>query len=406
MDKIFLSYSRKNKKHVGLLAAQLKARGLRTWQDVSDLLLGKPTEQEIRQALAADCCAFLIYLTRQSLQSKYIMTVELPAALRRQEQDPSFAIIPVFHGVSPSEAGDATMAATGRDMAVFHGVSIRGPKRITSEDAVSKLRSEFGKVARRALHEYLGRRAPTVSARRGGDLILDVHTKHYTAYPQAADLTLDWLSFFSDASLASPLVWSDTLVPALRDVKESAAQECGTGCMHIRAKAHLSAGVALGFAFRSPSGFTLDVTQGDDTWTTSCVPRDPAPLTVSVKGGSVGSRDLAAELSITGDVSEAVDKLVRDRGRDFRARVAFRPPAGDARNAVAGPEEALAMAVQVATDIRRLREEYGADVTHLFAAAPLALAVLLGHQLNACGPIQMYEYYNPDTKYVPSCLLA
>jgi hypothetical protein len=101
-----------------------------------------------------------------------------------------------------------------------------------------------------------------------------------------------------------------------------------------------------------------------------------------------------------------VDNHVRERGQGFRARVKFQPAGGWSRDAVAGSGEAFAMAFQVAMEIRRARAQYGTDKTHVFAMMPLALAMLLGHQLNACGPIQLYEYDKGSSRYEAACLLV
>ena len=407
MHKIFLSYRRNNLDEVLLLANQLKARGLSTWQDVSDLSLGRPTEQQIRDALALECDGFLVYLTKDSLESDYVMKVELLAALRQRDDDPEFAIIPVFRGISIADAKDATVAVVGRDITTFSGVKISDPKRISTEKARSRLRSELATVAGRALQAALKRNTYSFTADQDRRLILDIHTRQYTRQTQVPDLDLDWRGFFNEGgSLPSPLVWADTLLPALTDIKQGVATEYGTGTVYVRAKAHLSVGVALGFAFRATTGFHLNVVQGQDLWATDCTPQDREPLVVSTTGGGIDSRDLAVELSITGDVAPKVDSFVRKRGQTFRARVKFQPPAGAGRDAVAGTEEALAMAIQVCMEIRRVRGEYGTDKTHVFAMMPLALAMLLGHQLNACGPVQMYEYDNETSSYQPSCLLT
>lgn len=407
MAKIFLSYKRKDLDEVVMLANQLKARGLSTWQDVSDLSLGRPTEQQIRDALALECVGFLVYLTKDSLESDYVMKVELAAALRQRDDDPGFAIIPVFRGISIADAKDATVAVVGRDITTFSGVKISAPKRTSTDKARSRLRSELGTVAQRALQAALKRNTYSFTADQGRRLILDVHTRQYTRQPQAPDLDLDWRPFFNEGgSLPSPVVWADTLLPALTDIKQAVAKEYGTRTVYIRAKAHLSVALALGFTFRATTGFHLDVLQGQEVWTTNCTPQDREPLVVRATEGAIDSRDLAVELGIRRDVSSAVDNIVRKRGQEFRARVRLQPPVGPDEDAVASTEEALAMAKQIANEIRQLPGKYGTDTTHVFAAMPLAVAALLGHQLNACGRIQLYEYNNEDNNYEASCLLV
>jgi hypothetical protein len=71
---------------------------------------------------------------------------------------------------------------------------------------------------------------------------------------------------------------------------------------------------------------------------------------------------------------------------------------------VEGEQEAQQIAKTIVKTIKRLRDQEGyRQELHLFTALPTALAVMLGCQLNACGPIQLYEYSkNGDHSYYPA----
>ncbi|TEU17246.1 MAG: toll/interleukin-1 receptor domain-containing protein, partial [Anaerolineales bacterium] len=384
----FISYSRKNLDEVITLAGELKARGLRLWQDISDLAPGRPTEEQIRAALAEECGSFLVYLTPESLQSKYVMRVELQAALDKWRQDRQFTIIPVFRGLTIPQAGAATRSQTGRDITIFHGVMI--PANISGDS--EEFRTSLGNAARQALAGSLERRAPIFKADPSRRPVLDLHTRQYTARPTEADLDLDWRSFFKGRIAPSALDCSATLLPALESIRETIASTWGLRSVSVRAKAHISAGIALGFAFRAPTGFHLTVEQNGDVWGTEVIPASDNPLTVMETGGSIEAEDLAVQLSVAHDISRDVDRFVQARGEPFRARVTLQPHVGYGRKSVANAQQALSMAIQAAEVIRHIRDERRALRTHLFAAVPIGLAVLLGYQLNACGPIQLYEY--------------
>ena len=401
-EKTFISYSRKNLDEVIILAGELKARGLRLWQDLSDLAPGRPTEEQIRMALAEECESFLVYLTPESLQSEYVMRVELQAALDQWGRDHQLTIIPVFRGVTIPQAGAATMSQTGRDITIFSGARIPANMSGDSEE----FRTSLGSVARQTLEGSLERRAPMFKADPSRQPVLDLHTRQYTAYPTKADLDLDWRSFFKGRIAPSALDCSATLLPALESIRETIASKWGLRSVHVRAKAHISAGIALGFAFRDPTGFHLTVEQNGDVWGTEVIPEPEKPLTVMETGSSIESEDLAVQLSIAQDTSSGVDRFVRARGELFRARVNLQPPMGYGRKSVANAPQALSMAIQAAEVIRHIRDERGALRTHLFAAVPIGLAALLGHQLNACGPIQLYEYDKERLTYVPSFMLV
>ncbi len=400
--KTFISYSRQNLDEVITLAGELKARGLRLWQDVSDLAPGRPTEEQIRAALAEECESFLVYLTPESLQSEYVMRVELQAALDQWRWDRQFTIIPVFRGVAIPQVGAATMSQTGRDITIFHGVMI--PADISGDS--EEFRTSLGSAARQVLEGSLERRAPMFKADPSRQPVLDLHTRQYTARPTEADLDLDWRPFFKGRIAPSALDCSATLLPALKSIRETVASKWGLRSVHVRAKAHISAGLALGFAFRDPTGFQLTVEQNGEVWGTEVIPASDNPLTVAETGGSIGSEDLAVQLSVAHDISRDVDRFVQARGEAFRARVTLQPRVGCGRESVADAQQALSMAVQAAKAIRCIRDERRALRTHLFAAVPIGLAVLLGHQLNACGPIQLYEYDKERLTYVPSFMLV
>ena len=96
----FLSYKRQDAEQVRSLQQHLKARGVRAWRDITDIMLGGFTEYEIVQAIKQESDAFVIYITPECLQSDFIWDVEVPAALQRWEQDHAFNIIPILQEVT------------------------------------------------------------------------------------------------------------------------------------------------------------------------------------------------------------------------------------------------------------------------------------------------------------------
>ena len=353
-------------------------------------------------AVAEECASFLVYLTPESLQSEYVMRVELQAALDRWRRERQFTIIPVFRGVTIHQVGAATRSQTGRDITNFHGVVI--PADISGDS--EEFRTSLGNAACQTLEGSLERRASLFKADLSRRPVLDLHTRQYTTRPTEADLDLDWRSFFKGRIAPSAVDCAATLLPALENVREAVASKWGLRTVHVRAKAHISAGFAVGFAFRDPTGFELTVEQNGEVWSTEGTPASDNPLTVTETGGSIESEDLAVQLSIAQETSTGVDRFVRARGELFRARVALQPPMGYGRESVANAQQALNMAIQAAEVIRRIRNERRALRTHLFAAVPIGLAVLLGHRLNACGPVQLYEYDKERLTYVPSLMLV
>jgi hypothetical protein len=67
---------------------------------------------------------------------------------------------------------------------------------------------------------------------------------------------------------------------------------------------------------------------------------------------------------------------------------------------------ALAIACQVRAAILRARQQHLPAQTHLFGVMPLGLAVLIGWLLNACEPIQCYDFDRNASGYVPTFRLG
>ncbi len=78
------------------------------------------------------------------------------------------------------------------------------------------------------------------------------------------------------------------------------------------------------------------------------------------------------------------------------------PPSSDA---VKDASHAIAMAQQIGKELRILCDNKVISHLHLFAALPVELAVMVGHQLNALCVVTLYHYRSSDKRYVPVCTL-
>jgi hypothetical protein len=401
MCNVFLSYSHRNSDEVSTFAAQLRARGIRIWRDVDDLPAGRLTENEIRRAISAECWGLTVYLTPESMTADFVMSVELPAAINRQQIDPGFPIVPVFRSMTPDEARAGSMAELGVDLTAYNG-HIIGSDVGDTADLQHHLRLSANKV----LRAYLSRAFDPMQPEHDRKPRLDLHTWPSRRNDPPPDLDLDWSRFFSNESLPSYDVWQSLLLPALSDVKDALAEITGPRTLCARAKARLSAALALGFIFRQPSGFNIEIEQDGETWSTAASRSQASALRVTEADGDIRCAALAVQMCISSDVSPAVNRYVQARGRDFRARLRFEPQGGPGRSSVPDGQYAIDMAAQAGKRIRQACNDYRAEEIHLFASMPLGLAVLLGHQLNACGAIQCYEFENLSSSYHPSCLLG
>jgi len=401
MCTVFLSYNHENSDEVSAFAAHLRARGIRVWRDVDALPAGRLSENEIRGAISGECRGLTVYLTPESAASDFVMNVELPAALSRQRSDPGFPIVPVFRSMTLDEALAASVAKLGVDLTTYNGHIIE-----SNVTDTAGLQHHLRLSANNVLREYLTRAFDPKQPEHDRNPRLDFHTWPSRWDNPPPDLDIDWSRFFPNESLPSHDIWQSFLVPALDDVKSALAEITGPRTLCVRAKARLSAGFALGFAFRQPSGFNVEIEQDGELWSTAASRSQANALRVTEAAGDICSGALAVEMSISTDVSPAVNRHAQTRGRDFRARLRFEPHGGPERRSVPDWQCAINMAAQASARIRQARNDYKAEEIHLFASMPLGLAVLLGHQLNACGAIQCYEFENLSGSYHPSCLLG
>ena len=63
------------------------------------------------------------------------------------------------------------------------------------------------------------------------------------------------------------------------------------------------------------------------------------------------------------------------------------------------------MAQQIGKELRSLCDNKGISHLHLFAALPVEMAVMVGHQLNALCAVTLYHHRSSDKHYVPVCTL-
>jgi len=227
-------------------------------------------------------------------------------------------------------------------------------------------------------------------------------TLPFAARSSRLDLDMDWSPFLCDRA-ATAEGWNTILLPSLNEVKDVLSGLSLSRKLHLAVQARLSASVALGYVFRASTGFSLAVeSRGVVYSTTEAIP-ERAPLEMAHEARSGDPGVAMVEVSISRDVSTPVAEYVTSRRPAFSTSLRFRPPGGPSKEAVRDAGHALAIARQVGRAIQRLNDRRQGDEVHLFVAAPAPVAVLLEHQLNACGRIHLYQ--RMDGVYTPACTL-
>src|ERR1039458_3184907 len=145
---------------------------------------------------------------------------------------------------------------------------------------------------------------------------------------------------------------------------------------------------AVGAARRMVSGFDVAVVQRGEFWRAEAPYATAATPAVTERAIDQGE-DLAVAIEGSVPIPDEVTAWVRDRALPVRRLVVIGPTSGPRDNAVAGAEEACALAVGIRDALRQ--HVKGHTRVHLFIAAPMALALLLGHRWNRVAPTVVYE---------------
>ena len=398
----FLSYRRSRDEEAALLIAAQHDHGIPTWQDVPDLA-PVPTEDELRRILRDPFTANAVaFITPEVETSSVIRKVEIPLMIKRQEEGDGFFVLPVaaggldYEGAARVSDGHLT-AATLRE---WNMQRIDAPK-LSAEDAVRIARLVLVERVK-ALHRQLPPEAP---------VRLGLHTRGAPAIEAGVGLTLDWSARFTDKQ-ADAAIWQNILLPALASVAAALKRHAPDRRGEAFGFPTMAAAVALGCAFLDPSGRPLTWRQSFPAggpvqdWSLAA-PREPSGFAARISGVNADGHDVAVLLSIADNVESLFAAYQRNLP-PLRARVHVCRP-NPAPHRLASPGEAADVASTLSEALRRVRHEYGEPRTiHLFLAAPVGVAVMVGQLLNTFGTVQTYDqvYGDDGTAYVPAARLT
>lgn len=383
MRPVFISYRRSPwAREVMKLSAALRRRGLRTILDVSDPepLAGRAQYDELRRIILEDCEALVLYMTRNVPESSCVWQLEIPAGLEAFDRG-NFTFLPVFRDVSPSEV--RSFHPHGRRLSAFAGVLV-APEEQTGETAICSAHIE---TANLLLHATLTRRAQQGAS---GPLVLGIRTRVSGLATGAPGLLVDWAEDY-----ARLLVGEEDSAARVHEALDDLCRAVSaSGLQHLRivGPAHLSAGLAVGYKFHRATGFQLEAQQGDVYWGAS---GDIAPAEVRISSQRLlpGAPDVGLTLALSrpeaiADADAAASALHPPIG----GRIVVEPHAGAGRDAVRSEAHARGIVAAATGALMEARAAWGTrGTTHVFMACPFAFATILGHALNAFGPLALYE---------------
>ena len=397
MEKIFLCHAGEDAAEIRVLAEELGLRGVAPWVDKEGgFKVGDESAGEAERAIDEDCFGLLLYATPEAFGSDFIRQVEVRRAARRKERDPSFVLFAVPRRMGFKELSERSIEAFGVDLAAYSSRALEG----AGEGAGDPLRPRLGAVAGEVLDRVLGRAQGDFS----GTLQLQFGTREVLADQPGDVLRVDAVGLLEGTSGPPSLeeAWG-RVHEGLLDVKRRVSLNLGRPRLRVHGSKHLTAAYVLGHVFPS-TVCEIEIRTKRGYWSTD---HEPAPgnlLKAGISDGTVGSEMLYVEIS-TGDkpVREGVRRHVRRTGVNPFKFLRFTPGLELGATPSMGNADACAIALQVRRELGRAVSDYGISEVHLFAAIPQALAVMIGHNLNAMPPVHLYEHVGGE--YRPSHVL-
>ena len=395
MKEIFLCHAGDDAPEIRVLAEELRLRGVVPWVDKEGgFKVGDESAGEAERAIDEDCFGLLLYATPEAFGSDFIRQVEVRRALRRKEREPSFVVFAVPRRMGFRRLSERSIEEFGVDLAAYSSRALEGAERETAEE----LRPRLAAVADEVLDKVLALAGETDL---GGTLLMQFSSREILADEDGDVLRVDAVGLLEGAA-DSALAWAP-IHGALSSVKRRVSWHLGRLRLRVHGSKHLTSAFLLGFVFPS-TVCEVEVRTKIGYWSTDREPTAKDLLLSNVSDGTVGSEKLYVEIS-TGDkhVREGVRRHVRrTRVNPFKyLRFTPGPELGGASSM--SNADACAIARQVRRELSRAVSDYGISEVHVFAAIPQAVAMMIGHNLNAMPPVHLYEYDGGE--YRPSHVL-
>ncbi len=403
MRPVFISYKQDPwQSEVFQLADELRLRGIRVFLDAIERaqFTGRGIADFLRQVVETETDAFLVYLAAHITESQYVWDLEVPAALGRRDRDADYLLLPFFRDRRPTEVRDS-MPPHGSRLAALGGI-VAVPSEGASQLAMAEFMEAKWREAALRLLDALVHRWVAVLGKQGRPLRIDIYTR--VEGPGDADLNLDWRSQFPGGGPPSKESWH-RIQMALKDLL-TVVPRLGPRSIRVSGNAHLSAALLLGYTLPQPMGFQFEVDQYGSWWS-SVGSSAASGLEIVSEQLDPSRRDILLVVAISRPevIPNSMDYLTRT-GIVPGGRIVAQPRVGPGPNALVGADEARDATREIVGALTQARAQWGTGVIHMFLAAPLAFAALLGHQLNACAPIRVYEHDKVTGEYAPGPLLT
>ncbi len=383
--RCFLSYRRSQLESIERIARCLREHGVPTWQDI-DNLGSEPTIEALRTALDDSCTAAgLLLLSKDVAQSPVILQEEAPRIIQRARSRDGFrGHLVLSDGL---DYGDV------KSILDLPGM-IEDPSKtwnIIKPPAGSSLDQVALHVAERVLHQRLGDLHQHLSPLNPLRIRLYAHAQAKAAFDPGVALVLDWSDRYRHRH-APPTIWNDHLAPAVERVKNAIRSRCPGRRVLADGHMTIATGLLLGRAFVETTGIDLSWVQlpSRSVWSLGALPEDSG-MVAQLDSIDPHGTDLAVLVSVRGNVEPAVKATTGLPG--FRAVLQIGAADGSGMVDLATPGRAVHAARLIGNQLRLARQKYPvAQRIHLFMSGPVGLAMMVGQQLNAVGPVHAYEH--------------
>lgn len=201
---------------------------------------------------------------------------------------------------------------------------------------------------------------------------------------------IDWVDRFDGPDAyakrrpKAPATWQQLQA----DIEAIPARIGAASHVAITGSFRLAPAFTVGAALRMVTSTDIAIMQRGTPWPSDAA--YTAPVTPASTAHDIGQgQDVAIAIEVATTMTADVQTFLQDQHIPVGRLVVLGPPGGPRDNAVAGPEQACALAVGLRDAARRAA--HGCPRVHLFLAVPMGLAVLLGHRWNRVAPTIVYE---------------
>lgn len=395
MKKLFICHYSGDAEEISLLAEELMLRGIIPWVDkYGGYFLGDSSPEAARRAIREDCFGLLFYATPKAFDRPFITNVELPEAINMLEKDANFILAAVPRGMNFRDLSEKSMKTLGVDLGKYHTQQIKSEDGTEQLSLINQFRSLTALILRQQLYTQSRKRSE-------GTFKLQFSTRELLPTDEDDILCINAILPEKIDTSSDPQTNWGRIATGLQDVKTGIAEYYGRPRLRVHGSKHLTAAYLFGRIFSKPSGFRIEIRQGNDYWFSDYQDDGTEPLIVRETDGSITSTSLFVEISTTGKpVGNAVREWIRHTGELPYRFLSFTPDSRESSGVPVDNKICVSMARQIRDNIARMIGRFPIKEIHIFSSIPQGLAVMIGHNLNALPTIQLYEF--DGLSYYPS----